>query len=71
MRGILIPTHDCLAEIAGEAGLDVVAVAPRNLDRDRRMMPARNGNGNGGGAGAGAGIEGRMHTEYIIGAVKP
>ena len=71
MRGILIPTHDCLAEIAGEAGLDVVAVAPRNLDRDRRMMPARNGAGAGGGAGAGAGIEGRMHTEYIIGAVKP
>ena len=71
MRGILIPTHDCLAEIAGGAGLDVVAVAPRNLDRDRRMMPARNGVGGGGGAGAGAGIEGRMHTEYIIGAVKP
>ena len=71
MRGILIPTHDCLAEIAGGAGLDVVAVAPRNLDRDRRMMPARNGVGAGGGAGAGAGIEGRMHTEYIIGAVKP
>ena len=69
MRGILIPTHDCLAEIAAGAGLDVVAVAPRNLDRDRRMMPARNGAG--GGAGAGAGIEGRMHTEYIIGAVKP
>ncbi len=69
MRGILIPTHDCLAEIAGGAGLDVVAVAPRNLDRDRRMMPARNGVGAGGGAGAG--IEGRMHTEYIIGAVKP
>ena len=71
MRGILIPTHDCLAEIAGEAGLDVVAVAPRNLDRDRRMMPARNGVGAGGGAGAYSGIEGRMHTEYIIGAVKP
>ena len=71
MRGILIPTHDCLAEIAAGAGLDVVAVAPRNLDRDRRMMPARNGAGAGGGAGAGAGIEGRMHTEYIIGAVKP
>ena len=71
MRGILIPTHDCLAEIAAGAGLDVVAVAPRNLDRDRRMMPARNGVGAGGGAGAGAGIEGRMHTEYIIGAVKP
>ena len=66
MRGLLIPTHQCLADLASHAGLDVVAVAPRNLDRDRRMMPARNGNQ----ADPAAGIERRMHTEYIIGAVK-
>ena len=74
MRGMLIPTHQCLADLASGVGLAVVAVAPRNLDRDRRMMPARNpealaaaraGSGN-----AAAGIERRMHTEYIIGAVK-
>ena len=67
MRGLPIPTHDCLAALALQAGLDVVNVAPRNLDRDRRMMPARNGNR----ADTAAGIERRMHTEYIIGAVKP
>ncbi|MYD49436.1 MAG: site-specific DNA-methyltransferase [Chloroflexi bacterium] len=68
MRGILIPTHRCLADIAGAAGLDVIAVAPRSLDRDRRMMPARAGQPP---AGAPTGIELRMHTEYVIGAVKP
>ena len=69
MRGILVPTHECLADLTAQAGLDVVAVAPRNLDRDRRMMPARNA----GRAGNGdtTGIERRMHTEYVIGAVKP
>ena len=66
MRGLPIPTHQCLADLASHVGLDVVAVAPRNLDRDRRMMPARNGNQ----SDPAAGIERRMHTEYIIGAVK-
>ena len=67
MRGVLIPTHDCLADLATRAGLDVVAVAPRDIARDRRMMPARNGSH----AEKATGIERRMHTEYIIGAVKP
>ena len=67
MRGILIPTHQCLADIAAAVGLDVVAVAPRNLDRDRRMMPARRGSQ----AETARGIELRQYTEYVIGAVKP
>ena len=67
MRGITIPTHQCLAELAAHAELDVIGVAPRNLDRDRRMMPARNGST----ATTVSGIERRMHTEYIIGAIKP
>ena len=67
MRGILIPTHQCLADIAANAGLDVVAVAPRSLDRDRRMMPARRGSR----AETASGIELRQYTEYVIGAVKP
>lgn len=71
MRGILVPTHECLANLATQAGLDVVAVAPRNLDRDRRMMPARNAGRTGSGNSATTGIERRMHTEYVIGAVKP
>ncbi len=67
MRGILIPTHECLAGIADSAGLDVVDVAPRNLDRNRRMMPARRGSQ----AETASGIELRQYTEYVIGAVKP
>ena len=67
MRDVLVPTHQCLADIAAAAGLDVVGVAPRNLDRDRRMMPARNGSRT---ALESTGIERRMHTEYVIGAVK-
>ena len=70
MRGLLIPTHYCLAALASDAGLDVVNVAPRNLDRDRRMMPARSGPPQADGDAA-SGIERRMHTEYVIGAVKP
>ena len=67
MRGILVPTHECLANLATATGFSVVDVAPRNLDRDRRMMPARNFVR----AADATGIELRMHTEYIIGAVKP
>lgn len=67
MRGILIPTHQCLADIATAVGLDVVDVAPRNLDRDRRMMPARRGSQ----AETASGIELRQYTEYVIGAVTP
>ena len=67
MRNVLVPTHQCLADIAADVGLDVVGVAPRNLDRDRRMMPVRNGSRN---ALESTGIERRMHTEYVIGAVK-
>ena len=66
MRGVLIPTHDCLADIAGQAGLEVIGVVPRPIDRDRRMMPARNGNQR----NDPSGIERRMHTEYVIGALK-
>lgn len=71
MRGILVPTHECLADLATQAGLDVVGVAPRNLDRDRRMMPARNAGGSSVANADATGIERRMHTEYVIGAVKP
>ena len=72
MRGILIPTHQCLADLAANAGLDVVAVAPRHLDRDRRMMPVRAGNRSDTAAGPDlATIMRRIHTEYIIGAVNP
>lgn len=68
IRDTLVPTHQCLADIAVHVGLDVIGVAPRNLDRDRRMMPARNMPRS---VAEHTGIERRMHTEYVIGAAKP
>ena len=40
MRGVEVPTHQCLAAIAESQGFELVEIAPRKLDRDRRMMPA-------------------------------
>lgn len=65
MRGIGVQTHYCLADVAAELGFDVVGVAKRLLDRNKRMMPARFGKkGN-------SMIEQRMHEEYVIGLLKP
>lgn len=65
MRGIDVETQDCLAELAAQAGFEIVGVVARNLDRDKRMMPARFG------SQRGSGIEERMHEEYVIAGVKP
>jgi len=54
-----------LAEIGQTIGFDVVAIATRRLDRDRRMMPARFGQS------PASQIEQRMHEEYVIGFYKP
>jgi len=52
--------------MAGEAiGFEVVDIATRRLDRDRRMMPARRGRK------PSSQIEERMHEEYVIGYYKP
>jgi DNA modification methylase len=63
-KGIEIPTHTILAEEAALAGFRVEPVKEREIDRNGRQMPtsffsARNG------------IEARIHTEFIIGFVKP
>ena len=65
MRGIDVQTHSCLAAIAAEIGFDVVGVAQRILDRNKRMMPARFGRK------SNSMIEQRMHEEYVIGLLKP
>ena len=65
MRGIDVQTHYCLADIAGVVGFDVVGVARRLLDRNKRMMPARFGKK------TDSMIEQRMHEEYVIGLLKP
>ncbi len=65
MRGIDVQTHLCLADIGAGVGFDVVGVVARQLDRNRRMMPARFGKK------SDSMIEQRMHDEYVIGLVKP
>ncbi|MDZ7379884.1 MAG: site-specific DNA-methyltransferase [candidate division KSB1 bacterium] len=64
MRGIHVQTHACLAAIAAELGFDVVGVVERQLDRNRRMLPARVRKTD-------AMIEQRMHKEYVLGLWKP
>ena len=65
MRDIDVQTHDCLADIAAEVGFDVVGIARRVLDRNKRMMPARFGKK------TDSMIEQRIHDEYVIGLLKP
>jgi len=65
MRGMNVETHYCLADIAASIGFDVVDIAERQLDRNRRMMPARFGKK------PGSMIEQRMHNEFVIGLLKP
>ncbi len=64
MRGLNVQTHRCLADIAAGIGFDVVGVARRILDRNKRMMPARFG------SKKGSTIEQRMYDEYVIGLLK-
>lgn len=66
MRGVPVPTHDCLAELVETAaGLEMVGMSERKIDRNRRMMPARHH------PAGGKGIEARIHHEYVLGAIKP
>ena len=65
LRGIDVETHKGLAAIGEQIGFEVAKIGVRQLDRDRRMMPARwNG-------AKQSQIEQRMHEEYVIGFVKP
>lgn len=65
MRGEDTHTEQCLAEIGRSVGFKVPAIGIRNLDRDRRMMPASASNGNE------SQIQRRMHQEFVIGFHKP
>lgn len=65
MRGCRIETHELLAEIGEAKGFLLVYIGQRDLDRNRRMMPARFGN-NGQSM-----IEQRMHEEFVVGLLKP
>lgn len=65
MRGRDTETQTCLADIAASLGLEVPAIGERNLDRNRRMMPA------GMTIDLDSQIQQRMHVEYVIGCYKP
>ncbi len=65
IRGIDIQIGNCLAEIGRQIGFDIPAIGIRNLDRNRRMLPAgklRDHHSQ---------IQQRMHQEYVIGFYKP
>jgi len=65
MRGRDTETHECLAEIGRALGFDVPKIGVRQLDRNRRMMPAGNN------VDLESQIQQRMHEEYVIGFYKP
>jgi DNA modification methylase len=66
MRGMDTRTDVCLGEIGKRVGFDLVGIAARELDRDKRMMPARRAP-----SSTHSQIEKRMHEEYVIGFLKP
>lgn len=65
LRGIDVETHKALASIGEAVGFDLAGIGTRDLDRDKRMMPARWGKS------PASRIEERMHQEFVIGLVKP
>jgi len=59
LRGVDIRVGECLADLGRIAGLLHVGTAVRNIDRDKRMMPASRGKPK-------SSIESRMHREYVV-----
>ena len=66
MRGMDTRTDICLGEIGKQVGFELMDIGVRELDRDRRMMPARRKR-----SSVHSQIEERMHEEYVIGLLKP
>jgi DNA modification methylase len=64
MRGIDSQTQNCIGEIGSAVGFELVGIGTRQLDRDRRMLPARLKKSD-------SQIEERMHEEYVVALVKP
>ncbi len=65
LRGIDIRIDKCLTEIGGQVGFSVPAVGTRQLDRNKRMMPA------GHTINFKSQIQQRMHSEFVVGFYKP
>jgi len=65
IRGIDIETHKCLIDIGRNIGFIVPQIGVRQLDRNRRMLPASIS------PDKNCRIQQRMHEEYVIGFYKP
>lgn len=65
LRGKDTETAVCLADIGRDLGFTVPPIGVRQLDRNRRMMPAGNN------VDLNSQIQQRMHEEYVIGFIKP
>jgi len=65
MRNRDTETQNCLAEIGRSVGFEVPGIGVRNLDRNRRMLPA------GQKVDQNSQIQKRMHEEFVIGFYKP
>ncbi len=65
IRGIDTQTQNCLADIGQSLEFEVPKIGVRNLDRNRRMLPA------GAKINKDSQIQQRMHQEFVIGFYKP
>ena len=65
IRGQDVKIPECLGEIGESLGFLVPRIGVRQLDRNRRMMPA------GANIDTKSQIQQRMHEEYVIGFYKP
>lgn len=65
LRGKDTQTQHCLADIGRALGFEIPAIGVRDLDRNRRMLPA------GMKINLGSQIQQRMHEEFVIGFLKP
>lgn len=64
MRGQDTEIAACLSEIGQRAGFEEPVIGVRALDRDRRLLPARQQKD------AGSAIQNRMYQEYVMGFYK-
>lgn len=65
MKGVDIKIAECLGEIGEAVGFYAPRIGVRNLDRNRRMLPASTK------VNLDSQIQQRMHEEYIISFIKP
>jgi hypothetical protein len=65
LSGVDAQVSECLAEIGQNAGMELVRINIRRLDRNKRMLPAGNK------INLESQIQQRMHEEYVIGFLKP